>query len=196
MPSTRSTEVGPARTRWVTTIDDALAYLRSVGMCLIFAQTKPPKRDPLPSLWDVVDAPDKEPGEHGFGKRAEVVWRLKNELPMSHPDEVFYGKLRGGRAMLCTIDKLRELYPAQRQEPDDLGRDARRLLDIIRLRPITNGELRLDAGFHQPDARSRFDRALQELQIGLLIARVDVDPDTWFLFDAVYPDLLGAQHAV
>ncbi len=173
------------------TADDALEFLHSVGMCLIFGQSRPSKRDPLPTLWDVVDAPEKQPGEHGFGQRTEIVWRLKNELPMTYPDEIFYGKLRGGRAMLCTVTRLREIYPNQRQRPDDVSRDARRLLDIIRLRPITNGELRLDAGFHQPDARSRFDRALQELQIALLIARVDIEPDTWFLFDAVYPDFAG-----
>jgi hypothetical protein len=179
------------QTRWVRTTDDAREYVRSVGLCLIFAQTKPSRRDPLPSLWDVVDAPDKQPGEHGFGERAGVVWRLKNDLPMTYPDEIFYGKLAGGRAMLCTVDRLRQIYPTQRKRPEELGRDACKLLEIIRLRPITNGELRLDAGFHLPDARSRFDRALQELQIALQIARVDVDPDTWFQFDAVFPHLVG-----
>lgn len=167
--------------------------MREVGLCLIFSQTKKTKREPLISLWDVVDAPDKQPGERGFGERAGVVWRLKNDLPMNHPEEVFYGKLSGGRAMLCTLHRLRELYASQQRNSEDVGRDAQRLLEIIRLRPITNGELRLDAGFHQPSDRSRFERALQELQIGLLIARVDVEPDTWFLFDSVYPGLMTAR---
>ncbi len=64
-----------------------------------------------------------------------------------------------------------------------------------KLRPVTSGELRLDAGFHLPDARSRFERALQELQIGLQIARIDVDPDTWFCFDAAYPLFTDAEGA-
>ncbi len=167
--------------------------MREVGLCLIFSQTKKTKREPLISLWDVVDAPDKQPGERGFGERAGVVWRLKNDLPMTYPEEIFYGKLTGGRAMLCTLERLSQIYASQRLKSQDAGRDAQRLLEIIRLRPITNGELRLDAGFHQPSDRSRFERALQELQIGLLIARVDVDPDTWFLFDAVYPDLVNEK---
>ena len=99
--------------------------MRDVGLCLIFIQTKKTKREPLVSLWDVVDAPDKQPGEHGFGERAGVVWRLKNDLPMTYPEKIFYGKLSGGRAMLCTIERLREIYGAQRVKPDDLGRDAR-----------------------------------------------------------------------
>ena len=189
MPSTHSIETVPARGRWVRTVDDALEFVRAVGLSLIFEEKRTAKRTPMPSLWDVVDAPDKQQGERGFGERAAVVWQLKNDLPMTYPDEIFYGKLRGGRAMLCTMDRLKEIYREQRQRPDDLSRDARKLFDIIRLRPITSGDLRLDAGFHLPDARSRFERGLQELQIGLLIARVDVDPDTWFLFDAAYPYL-------
>ncbi len=186
MPSTRSTETLLARGRWVRSVDDALEFVRAVGLCLIFEEKRTTKRAPLPALWDVVDAPDKQPGERGFGERAGVVWRLKNDLPMTYPDEIFYGKLRNGRAMLCTMDRLNEIYREQRKRPDDLSHDARKLFEIIRLRPITSGDLRLDSGFHLPNARSRFERALQELQIGLLIARVDVDPDTWFLFDAVY----------
>lgn len=187
MPSTPSTEATRETGRWVRTVDDALEFVRSVGLCLIFAPTHVSKREPLPSLWDVVDAPDKRPGEHGFGERAGVVWRLKNELPMAHPNEIFYGKLRGGRAMLCTMDRLREIHASQRQSAADVSRDAQRLLEIISLRPITSGDLRRDAGFHQPGDRSRFERALQELQISFLIARVDVEPDTWFLFEASYP---------
>ena len=167
--------------------------MREVGLCLIFSQTKKTKRAPLISLWDVVDAPDKQAGERGFGERTGVVWNLKNDLPMNHPDDIFYGKLTGGRAMLCTLDRLRQIYPSQRVKSNDVSRDAARLLEIIRLRPITNGELRLDAGFHQPSDRPRFERALQELQIGLLIARVDVEPDTWFLFDAVFPDFVDGK---
>lgn len=189
MPSTRSSKTLLPAQRWVRSVEDALEFVRSVGLCLIFAQTKAPRNERLPSLWDVVDAPDKQPGEHGFGERAGIVWQLKNDLPMTYPGEIFYGKLRGGRAMLCTLDQLREIYRDQRTRAEDLGRDARKLMELIRLRPITNGELRLDAGFHLPAARSRFERALLELQVGLLIARVDVNPDTWFLFDATYPNL-------
>jgi len=171
--------------RWVRTVEDARRFVHDVELCLIFQA----ERSGIPSLWDVVDAPDKRPGEHGFGERAGLVWRLKNELPMSYPDEVFYGKLAGGRAMLCTLERLAALYRRQHRPPDELSRDAQRLLALIRGRPIANHDLKLDSGFHTPEMRTRFDRALQELQIGFLIARVDVDPDTWFLFEAVYPSI-------
>lgn len=183
----RSTESPITGERWVRTVDDALRFVRTVGLCLIFEEKRTSKREPMASLWDVVDAPDKQPGERGHGERAMAVWRLKNELPMTYPDEIFYGKLPNGRAMLCTLARLATLYRTQRQPLEALGKDARRLFEIIRLRPITSGDLRLDAGFHLPSDRARFDRALQELQIALQIARVDTDPDTWFLFDAVFP---------
>lgn len=187
MPSTPSPEL---RGRWVRTVQDAKHFVEEVGLCLIFNESG---RADHPALWDVVDAPDKRPGERGFGERANLVWRLKNEVPATYPDEIFYGKLANGRAMLCTMARLEEIFRAQRREPDGVSRDARRLLAVIATRPITNRELRAEAGFDGPGSESRFNRALQELQVGMLIARVDTDPDTWFPFDAAYPEF--AQRA-
>ena len=191
MPSTPSTEA-VATARWVRTVEDARRFVHEVGLCLIFNESE---RARLPSLWDVVDAPDKRPGERGFGERVSLVWRLKNDLPMSYPEEIFYGKLRGGRAMLCTVERLVEVYHRQRLAADAVSRDAQRLLRVIGARPITGRELRAEAGFEGAGAAARFNRALQELQVGLLIARVDVDPDTWFLFDSAYPAVAGRARA-
>ena len=44
------------------------------------------------------------------------VWTWKNELPATYPDQIFYGKIQGGRAVLMSMAKLRELYP-QRHTP-------------------------------------------------------------------------------
>ena len=41
------------------------------------------------------------------------VWTWKNQLPASYPDQIFYGKIKGGRAVLMSMAKLRELYPQQ-----------------------------------------------------------------------------------
>ena len=179
----------PAAERWVRTVEDARVFVRSAGLCLIF-KAGPGSR--YPALWDVVDAPDSQPGEGGHGPRDMLVWRLKNELPTCYPDEVFYGKLSGGRAMLCTLERLADLYRAQHREAGALSRDAQRLLALIAGRPISNKDLRLDSGFHTPDTRARFERALQELQVSFQIARVDVEPDTWFPFAAVYPGIAGS----
>lgn len=192
MRSTPSRDAAPIRDRWVRTVEDAKRFVEEVGLCLIFGESG---RLGYPTLWDVVDAPDKRPGERGFGERTNLVWRLKNDLPAMYPDEIFYGKLANGRAMLCTIERLEEILREQRREPDEVSRDARRLLTVIATRPITNRELRAEAGFEGPGAERRFNRALQELQVAMLIARVDTDPDTWFPFDAAYPGLAERARA-
>jgi hypothetical protein len=43
----------------------------------------------------------------------DKVWTWKNELPATYPDQIFYGKSKGGRAVLLSRAKLRELYPQQ-----------------------------------------------------------------------------------
>ena len=45
----------------IRTLKQALAYVRKVGICLVFAD---PKSD-LPNLWDAIDLPEKQPGEKG-----------------------------------------------------------------------------------------------------------------------------------
>ncbi len=47
----------------VRTIEDARAWVHDVGLCTILED----RSGKLPSLWDVVDAPDKQPGEGGWG---------------------------------------------------------------------------------------------------------------------------------
>ncbi len=99
----------------VRSIEEARAFVEQVGLCAIF-------HDPsgkLPSLWDAVDAPDKQPGERGWGDKMGKVWSWKNELPARYPDAIFYGKLKGGRAILCTMARLREIYREQHSEDDE-----------------------------------------------------------------------------
>jgi hypothetical protein len=61
----------------------------------------------LKSLSDSVDLPDKQPGETGWGQTITAVWSWKNQLPAHYPKEIFYGKTKGGAAVLMTLDYLR-----------------------------------------------------------------------------------------
>jgi hypothetical protein len=49
----------------VRTLAQARAFVRAAGICLVFADRK---KD-LPNLWDVVDLPEKQPGEKGWGRK-------------------------------------------------------------------------------------------------------------------------------
>ncbi len=183
--------MAPGTTSWdgrVRTVEEARAFVEQVGMCTIFHD----RSGTLPSLWDAVDAPDKQPGERGWGDKMGKVWSWKNELPARYPDEIFYGKLKGGRAILCTMERLRGIYREQHRALAEVSATARDLYDIIRQGPIPNKELRRATGLDGKAGKSRFDRALLELQVALLIVRVnrtDVESDTWVTFESQYPGL-------
>jgi hypothetical protein len=62
----------------VRTLAQARAFVKAVGLCLVFAD----KKQDLPNLWDVVDLPEKQPGEKGWGKKIGAVWSWKtSSLP-------------------------------------------------------------------------------------------------------------------
>ncbi len=170
----------------VRTIEDARAFVERAGMCTIFDD----RTGRLPGLWEAVDAPDKQPGERGWGEKMGKVWSWKNELPARYPDALFYGKLRNGRAVLCTMERLSELYREQHRSIETVSETARELYEVIRQGPIANKELRLATGLAGKGGKSRFDRALLELQTALLIVRSNapgVEHDTWVTFEAQYP---------
>lgn len=51
----------------VRTLAQAKKYVSKVGYCLVF----PDKKKDLPNLWDMIDLPEKQPGEKdGVGKSA------------------------------------------------------------------------------------------------------------------------------
>ena len=177
--------VGQADGR-VGTIEYACVFVELIGLCTIFHDNS----CKLPSLWDAVDAPDKQPGESGWGDKMGKVWSWKNELPARYPDHIFYGKLKGGRAILCTMERLRQIYGAQHRPLAEISETARELYDVIRQGPIPNRELRYATGLDGKAGKARFDRALLELQVAMLIVRVnrtDVESDTWVTFESQYP---------
>jgi hypothetical protein len=169
----------------VQTIEDARDFVLEVGMCSIFHP-----KDGGPNLWDAVDAPDKQPGESGWGEKTGKVWTWKNELPARYPDEIFYGKRQGGTAVLCTMDALREMYRRQRRPLEELSPTAQRLYAIIVQGPVNNAELKQLTGMTGKSGKSAYDRAVMELQVALQIVRVnrmDTEGDTWTPFEAQYP---------
>lgn len=178
----------------VRTIEDACAFVEQVGVCAILED----RSGKLPSLWDAVDAPDKQPGEGGWGDKMGKVWSWKNELPARFPDRIFYGKLKGGRAILCTFDYLRQIYPQQHRALTEVSQTARELYDVIQQGPIANKELRYAVGLEGKAGKAAFDRALLELQVALLIVRInrmDVANDTWITFEEQYPGLAASLQA-
>jgi len=177
----------PRQTR-VRTLEQAAAYVRQAGICGIFSDGKAG----LPSLWDIVDLPGRQPGEKGWGEKITSIWHWKNKLPALHPDEIFYGKIPGGYAVLMTLEHLSIHYQATHRPIRACSPLAQKLYAAIQLDPVTTGALRKEMEMTRRPERTRFDQALQELQITLNIVRRN-DPsdknDTWVPFSEQYVEI-------
>jgi hypothetical protein len=173
----------------VRILKQARAYILRVGICGIFSDGGVG----MPNLWDVVDLPDRQPGESGWGQKVMTIWRWKNELPAVYPDEIFYGKIPTGHAALMSMDYLRmEHYPKYHRALSECSPLAQKIYERLRLDPLTTGSLRAELNMTRRPERNRFDRALQELQVTLNIARrnsLEDENDTWVLFSDQYLDV-------
>ena len=151
----------------ITTLEDAYAFVRDVKICTIFAQ-----HTAHASLWEHVALPDRQPGEKGWGQKVTAVWRWKNELPALYPDEIFYGKIRGGHAVLMEMTYLRDKhFPKVYQPVESLSRLAQVTYEQVRLEPGETGSLRNLVLSEYEATKGQFDTALKELQISLNVVR-------------------------
>lgn len=181
----------PSRPAKIKTFAQARAFVLKAKTCLIFGS----KCSDLPSLWDVVDLPGRQPGKPGWGQKVEAIWAWKNELPAQFPDEIFYGKLPGGLAVLMDIEHLRQVhYPAHHRPAAECSVLARRAYELIRREPRTTAELRKALSPAGALSKSKVDGALVELQVTLNITRSNepgLKLDTWLPFAEQYPDMGG-----
>jgi hypothetical protein len=172
----------------VRTIEEAREFVLKVGACGILRDSKGGY-----SLWDAIDAPDKMPGESGWGEKMGYVWSWKNELPAKYPTEIFYGKRKSG-AVLCSMEVLREMYHQNHRPISELTDTAQRLFRIIEQAPVNNKELKQLTHMSGKDSKNAFDKAMLELQLTFNIVRVnepDVEGDTWTPFVKQYEGFGG-----
>lgn len=173
----------------VTTLEEAYDYIQEVGICTIFSDSVPGVK----SFWEAVDLPDRSGGRTKWGARTEAVWAWKIELPTLYPDDIFYGKIKGGHAALMSINYLKETHYRENARPVSSCKPlAQQVFDVIRLSPGTTAEVRREAMERFGCTKSRFDTALKELQVSLNVVRLnepDLKNDTWVPFEEVYSGL-------
>ena len=171
----------------IKTLEQARDFILREKVCLIFGS----KKSELPSLWDCVDLPGRVPGEKGWGQKITAIWTWKNQLPAECPDEIFYGKLPGGLAVLMSMDHLRDVhYPQVHKDISKCSPLARKMFNLIRAEPMTTSELRKALPPTVTLTKSALDRALVELQVTLNITRSnapEIQQDTWLRFFDQYP---------
>lgn len=178
---------------FIKTRAQARAYVLKVGVCGIFSDGKVG----MANLWEAVDLPHRKPGDKGWGQKVTAIWTWKDELPALYPEEIFYGKIPGGLAVLMTMEHLQKVhYPKCHVPFGECSVLAQRIYRAIRLDPMTTAGLRRELDMRERPERSKFDRALLELQVTLNIARrnsLKDKNDTWVLFSDQH---LGVIRAV
>lgn len=177
----------------ITTFEEARLLIRSLKVCTLFESSK----TELPSLWEHVDLPEKQAGDTGWGEKISAVWDWKNRLPATFPDEIFYGKIKGGFAVLMDMDYLRDVHFAAAYRPvHELNPLAQHIYEKIWNEPWETGALRDEVLHEYGYSKSQFDTALKNLQISMNIARSndpDIERDTWMTFQELYPEIWGAH---
>jgi hypothetical protein len=173
----------------IKTIEHAYAFVKEVKVCAIFGSEKIEH----PSLWEHVDLPGKEAVESGWGEKISAIWRWKNELPALYPEEIFYGKIEGGVAVLMEMGYLRDTHFQGAYVPvSELSSLAQRIYEKVRLEPWTTTALRNAIMAESGTTKSRFDTALKSLQVSLNVVRsndIEDVKDTWLAFKELYPDI-------
>jgi hypothetical protein len=174
IPITSDAELGQARaTRWwvrgrrIGSIARAADFVDDVGFALLF----PAPRAAVPSLWEAVAGEDEEPFGAGMGTNEQRVWTWKDELPRQ--GLAWYGAFLGGRGSFLSPDLLRALYPAAGDPTDhhslQLSPAAHEIAEAITAEPLPSATLRALVG-----DRSRYQRAITELQRSLLVTTAGV----------------------
>lgn len=172
--------------RFIRTRGQARTFVLKVGICGIFSNDQ----GRMPCLWDVVDLPERRPGEGGWGPRVMAIWTWKDELPALYPEQIFYGKLPNGLAVLMSQEHLRQThYPTGHRSLQECSPLARKIFALVSLEPMTSPALRREMGITKGPAKTQFDKALLELQATLNIVRRNSladTRDTWVPFTEQY----------
>ncbi len=171
--------------RWprVRTALQAVAFIRTVGCCLLF----PVRRLPLPSLyWAVARRPIQLGPE--WDAACEKIWTWKDELPRRR--RAWYGKYFRGRGTFIAAELLPhflalQTLPFSRHDPERLYAEgtlsaAAAVLwtTLQREGPLATVALRHACGMTSPADHLRFQRALLELQTKLVITHFGAEQET------------------
>lgn len=173
----------------IKTLEQAYQFVKKVRICTIFPNNKVEH----PSLWEHVDLPEKQPGEKGWGEKMTAVWTWKNQLPAEYPNEIFYGKIKGGLAVLMDTDYMaREHFPLAYEDIQTLDKLAQHVHNKLATEPWDTTTLRKATMQDIGCTKSQFDTALKKLQITMNIVRLNdsqIERDTWVLFRELYLDV-------
>jgi hypothetical protein len=173
----------------IKTIAQAYRFVKKVKVCTVF----PSEKVEHTSLWENVDLPEKQAGETGWGQRTSAVWTWKTRLPAEYPNDIYYGKIKGGFAVLMDMNYMAEThFPQVHKDIRSLNRLAQYINDNVSEQPWDTTALRKTAMQEIGCSKSQFDTALKNLQITMNIVRLNdpqAEQDTWVPFRELYLDV-------
>lgn len=189
------------------TLDDAVDFIEERGFITLW----PIQGIDLPSLWSAV-AGDR-PVASNHDDPGHVTWGWKDN--MLDKRRWYYGKLLRGKATLVSLDTLPSFYALSKRVADlddfreayhagHLTREAKLIANVLLERGPTNTvRLRQITQLTNKESKSRFNKALTDLQRGLWILPVGVaDAGSWRyafiyeLLDRWLPDVSKRAHSM
>ena len=178
----------------IKTFEQAYQFILDRKVCTVFGS----KNSPYPSLWDNTALSEEKPKSGGWSPKVTAVWDWKTRIPQTFPNQIFYGKVPGGDAVLMVMHHFRENhYPQAFQPVSELDPLAQAVYDLIRNEPNYTGPLRKLAMQQRNCTKSQFDTALKNLQISLNVVRSNDTKhknDFWLPMREVHLDIVE-QHA-
>jgi hypothetical protein len=167
----------------VRTLEEARDFVLKVGLAEVVHKPK----GKLPTLWDALAFTAN--GPDAWGEKLGHVWALRQQLAATYPNQIFTGKIRGGRIVLMSMERLRQEYARYHRPLEECSELARQLYAMTVQGPIASLPLRQAAGLVTRKDRGRFEWALQELQSTFNIARSPAldSADIWVPFTHQYP---------
>jgi endonuclease-8 len=171
----------------VHTLAEARDFVLRVGL----AEVVHNPNGKLPTLWDALSFTGS--GPDAWGEKLAAVWALRQQLVATYPEQIFSGKIRGGRVVLMSMERLKQEYARYHRPIGACSELAQQLYAIITQGPIASLPLRQAAGLVTRRDRGRFERALQELQSTFNIARSTAadSGDVWVPFELQYPQVVA-----
>lgn len=162
----------------ITNVEDALTFVEDRG----FVNLWPIKGIDLPSLWTAVAGDRPVANEHD--DPGHITWRWKDEMLSRR--RWYYGKLLRGKATFVSMHVLPYFYALTERvaELDDyrlayeaghLSQEARVVADVLYTKGAQHTiQLRRMAHLSARSSKSRFNKALVDLQRGLWVLPIGV----------------------
>ncbi len=122
-----------------------------------------------------------------------AVWTWKNQLPAEYPTEIFYGKIKGGLAVLMDLDYMaHNHFPKSYKDIQTQDKLAQHIYRKVVIEPWDTTTLRKATIQEFGCTKSQFDTALKNLQITMNIVGLNdsqIERDTWVPFKELYLDI-------